>query len=418
MYTLSKQAFTDKLIDLKSQGVDVRVLLSHRRVGHYENTDTYDAAQQLHDAGVPVYNSTKDFTFTHAKYWIIDGKTTFVYSGNWSPRSVPEPRPDNDWPEGAVNRESGVAINDAEVTDYYEDVFTSDWSRGTPWSSEVVPLQFISLDHGALVDKTTNIGITSSGYQDVQFRIDQGSWNDIEYSSISLLDHWVGTGIHTLELQGTKDDVNYGDTAVVNCVEDKTNPKVLISEVDFNPVGSDTEGEFIELANTYDFDVRVDNWYVMEDNNRFTFMDETILKGVTTYVIARDDTGFKNAFGFSTDYIMESMSLTNSGDAIGLYDSLNNLLDAVAWGDGSIEGANNPISLDDFDEGETLQRVPIYQDTNDITNDFEFLPADPKNDFKLAETSGMGDITPSWQFSLLIVPLGLLYIFKKKKNKF
>ncbi|MFX0011269.1 MAG: phospholipase D-like domain-containing protein [Candidatus Hermodarchaeota archaeon] len=94
MYTISRPDFNNTLIDLKKNNpnIDIQVLISNRRFGESENIDTKNAAISLVNNLIPVYNSTTDADkvngYYHAKYWIIDGKHVFVYSGNWSPRSV------------------------------------------------------------------------------------------------------------------------------------------------------------------------------------------------------------------------------------------------------------------------------------------------------------------------------------------
>jgi len=93
MYTISRPELTNALIALKvaNPSIDIKVLISKRRVGAYENIDTKEAAENLVDTLIPVWNSSSGseaLNFYHNKYWIIDGKHTFVYSGNWSPRSI------------------------------------------------------------------------------------------------------------------------------------------------------------------------------------------------------------------------------------------------------------------------------------------------------------------------------------------
>ncbi|MHA2273542.1 MAG: phospholipase D-like domain-containing protein, partial [Candidatus Hodarchaeales archaeon] len=117
MYTISREDFTDKLVALKNANpsLDIQVLISRRRVGASENVDTREAAEKLVANLIPVYNSTADEdkvnNFYHNKYWLLDGKHTFVYSGNWSPRSVtPQLVPgDTSYSSGDPNRDMGVA---------------------------------------------------------------------------------------------------------------------------------------------------------------------------------------------------------------------------------------------------------------------------------------------------------------------
>jgi len=144
MYTISRPDFNKTLIDLKNNNpdIDIQVLISNRRVGSSENEDTYAAAKSLTDNSIPVYNSTTDLKFYHNKYWIIDGTHVFVYSGNWSPRSVtPQLEPDDDkYASAEANRDTGIAIHEAEdIAAYFKSLWDADvaaasaWDRNTDW---------------------------------------------------------------------------------------------------------------------------------------------------------------------------------------------------------------------------------------------------------------------------------------------
>jgi len=144
MYTISRPDFNNTLIDLKNNNpsIDIQVLISNRRVGSSENEDTYSAAKSLTDNSIPVYNSTADLKFYHNKYWIIDGTHVFVYSGNWSPRSVaPQLEPDDDeYASAEANRDMGIAIHEAEdIAAYFKSLWDADvavasaWDRNTEW---------------------------------------------------------------------------------------------------------------------------------------------------------------------------------------------------------------------------------------------------------------------------------------------
>lgn len=55
--------------------------------------EIYDAADRkaatacyttLYNAGVPIYQTNKTFKYCHQKFWIIDGTTVFMSTGNTS----------------------------------------------------------------------------------------------------------------------------------------------------------------------------------------------------------------------------------------------------------------------------------------------------------------------------------------------
>ncbi|MHA1639881.1 MAG: phospholipase D-like domain-containing protein, partial [Candidatus Heimdallarchaeota archaeon] len=81
VYTLSSEPLVNKLIAAKGRGVSIIVAVSHDRVSGYEDNYTEEAAYRLDQAGIDVYTTNPTFTYTHAKFWVIDSKWTFVYSG-------------------------------------------------------------------------------------------------------------------------------------------------------------------------------------------------------------------------------------------------------------------------------------------------------------------------------------------------
>lgn len=147
MYTISRPDFNKTLIDLKkfNPSMDIQVLISYRRVGKTENIDTAAAAQSLVDNNIQVYNSTKDDDkvdgYYHAKYWIIDNKHVFVYSGNWSPRSVtPQLEPGDDtYRSSEGNRDMGIAVHGAsDIASFFKtEVWDKDVEFADEWPSSI-----------------------------------------------------------------------------------------------------------------------------------------------------------------------------------------------------------------------------------------------------------------------------------------
>ena len=129
VYTLSSEPLVNELIRADRRGVEVIVQLSDDRVNSYEDAYTEEAAYRLKKQGIDVYwtNGT-EFVFTHAKFWIIDGIETFVYSGNWAPSSIPQ------YSGARTNREMGFLFNHAGIAAYFENVFIADGLISTPYA--------------------------------------------------------------------------------------------------------------------------------------------------------------------------------------------------------------------------------------------------------------------------------------------
>jgi len=131
VYTLSSEPLVNRLVAAAGRGVDVQVSLSHRRVNGYETAYTNESAYRLDQAGVLVTWCSSSFAFTHAKFWIVDSLTTFVYSGNWAPSSIPQVN------YARTNRELGYMFEDATIAAFYETVFFNDQAIGNLYGTTV-----------------------------------------------------------------------------------------------------------------------------------------------------------------------------------------------------------------------------------------------------------------------------------------
>lgn len=146
VYTLSSRNLIDSLIYAKTtNGVDVIVLLEFDHVSGYEDDYTEQAAYNLSNAGVEVLWTTPDYTFTHAKFWVVDSQYTYVYSGNWAPSSLPA---DTD---ARTNREMGLMFNETDIAIFYEDIFFEDYAKATAYSGTDPGFTLPSEDSGTYV---------------------------------------------------------------------------------------------------------------------------------------------------------------------------------------------------------------------------------------------------------------------------
>ncbi|MFH1470790.1 MAG: phospholipase D-like domain-containing protein, partial [Candidatus Micrarchaeota archaeon] len=100
MYLFSYGGLVDELIDAKTRGVAVRVILEPRLSGDNANLATME---RLRDGGIPAKWATLDYKLTHTKAVIIDGKKVLVGSTNWSTSALTR------------NREYSVLIEDENV---------------------------------------------------------------------------------------------------------------------------------------------------------------------------------------------------------------------------------------------------------------------------------------------------------------
>ncbi len=151
---------------------------------------------------------------------------------------------------------------------------------------------------------------------------------------------------------------------------------VVISQVLYNPNGSDTDREAVELFNPTNNSINITGWTLRtESYDVDATIPHAIMKPHSYYLIS--DSGWethKNLDWPSSDY-EESISLSNADAGVALFDAGNNTVDAVGWGN----PADIKQSLFEGDpavvvsDGQSLIRTKIngsFIDTNNNSNDF------------------------------------------------
>ncbi|WP_428239984.1 endonuclease [Gynuella sp.] len=129
--------------------------------------------------------------------------------------------------------------------------------------------------------------------------------------------------------------------------------ELMISEVLYDPPGSDSTEEWIELYNPGCSAVSL-NGYSLSDNSSTYSLSGTVSAGA--YVtVARSASGFRSLYGSSPDISGMSLSLGNSGDWVELKNG-SGQVDLVAW-----ENKLSGWSIN-------ARNVSIYRNSNDDTD--------------------------------------------------
>jgi cardiolipin synthase len=90
MFLFSDPGLISAIIAAKNRGVKVKVMLNPvRNNGEEENEET---RRILEEAGIEVRDSNPDFSITHEKSMVIDGKMAFIKSLNWETKNLTETR--------------------------------------------------------------------------------------------------------------------------------------------------------------------------------------------------------------------------------------------------------------------------------------------------------------------------------------
>ncbi len=420
MYTISRPEFTNTLVDLKkaNPSMDIGVLISNDRVGSQEDTDTIAAAKTLVANLISVYNSTKDDSsvngFYHNKYWIIDGTEVFVYSGNWSPRSVTAQLELGDpyYSSNEMNRDMGIAVHDApDIASFFKSVWDADVVIADEWESPIGIKQTSFTDTDIIHGTVTLAGQVS----DIENATVSYRWGDSgEFTEMTLDANAFSVQFDTLDLPNGITDFEvkavtitntYSDSVKVNIINHAPyeNWRLLITELLPNPaVVDDAEGEYIELTNSFPFDLFIEDWQIGDDTHLHTFPSGYIIKAYTSIIIARDTDGFSSGYEKTADFEL-GISLNNGGDLAQLLDHKGNYMDVVTYGDET--APDDSEILEAPGSGEAILRTQMHIDTNQAS-DFYFGSPDPKGSVPQAplntDPSGTAEETPfSWIFAII-----------------
>lgn len=112
MYLFTMRPIADRIVAAKNRGVAVRVILDPDHEGNANVRPT------LTNGGVPTRNASSIYSFSHAKYMIIDGTRGVIMSMNFN--------------FDAMDRERnyGMVTRDADDIDDLQAIFDMDWAAG------------------------------------------------------------------------------------------------------------------------------------------------------------------------------------------------------------------------------------------------------------------------------------------------
>jgi len=121
LYQFENLYLMDAVLDALNRGVNVYLLLEDRPVGGIKDEEWY-IAEKIKDSGGEVRFCHDPF-INHAKYAVIDNKRTLITTENWKNTGIP-------YNSSFGNRGWGIVIRNAEVANYFKEVFLDDFYRG------------------------------------------------------------------------------------------------------------------------------------------------------------------------------------------------------------------------------------------------------------------------------------------------
>lgn len=181
MYLFTNTTVLHALERAAQRGLDVRVMLEPHPVGGSSPTRVLD---ELQAAGAKTETTSPAFTLTHEKGMVIDGKTAFIMTSNFSVSAL-----GGSSHSSYRNREYGIIDSNPQDVQAVADIFTADWNRSnvqltdpnlvvSPINSRADFLKLINSAHHTLdieaeemQDSQIEQAIVSAGKRGVQVEV-------------------------------------------------------------------------------------------------------------------------------------------------------------------------------------------------------------------------------------------------------
>lgn len=171
MYLLTDRKIITALEEAAHRGVDTRVMLETHPYGgsSVSATETMD---RLSAAGVQTKATSPNFSLTHEKGMILDGKTAYIMTSNFTLSALGVSR-------STQNREYGVIDNNPQDVQGVIDIFNADWNRSN------VQLSDPNLVVSPINSRQDFEALINSAHKSLQIEAEEMQDKDIEQDLIS-----------------------------------------------------------------------------------------------------------------------------------------------------------------------------------------------------------------------------------------
>ncbi len=181
---------------------------------------------------------------------------------------------------------------------------------------------------------------------------------------------------------------------------------VLINEVLYDPIGTDTGKEFIELYNPTDSDVSLENWSIETGNGAnaddwsvgWTGIEGNKIRAGGYFLIGESGVN-------DTDYSV-NLDLQNGPDSVRLKDGDGGVIDTLGWGTHTHPEYYEGTPTDDVDEGISLERISGGDTDNNSADFIENTEPSPKSSLGVAGNEiSFGFVVEEYKFNISSVDI-------------
>ncbi len=167
------------------------------------------------------------------------------------------------------------------------------------------------------------------------------------------------------------------DSVTVDAYTPATPPvgKVLVSEVVFNPSGSEPANEWVELYNGTGADVNLEGWTIGDASSTDVLATTTRVFSAGTFVIVTSSTTLGASLGLPVDAVVVLPTsighngLGNTGDRVRLINASAVEVDAMSWGSDTYAFSPS-VGIGGMTEDDSIARKVLSVDT-DTEGDWE-----------------------------------------------
>ncbi len=193
--------------------------------------------------------------------------------------------------------------------------------------------------------------------------------------------------------------------------------EVMISEIMYNPFGTETKKEWIELYNNGNSEINISGWKIDDDSQRTLtlYRGDFIIMPDSFTILARNGENFSNEYPeYNGTILASTFSLTNSGKELKLIDSEDNIAESINYTDIAEEGYSIEINETEWIQGQLngkpgeILKNNFNGNLSDNSTEEEENEDDDNNQNQVPEFNSLG--------AGLIIILSGLAIAKIRKN--